>query len=121
MKETKRLVTDIFQLGFKFAIEHFGIGPQPVQVISHLPIDYVKIDGSLMQGLSLNQTKRNTVAELLQEAKTRNIATIAERVEDANTIAVLWQLGLQFMQGHYVQEPEIIIEDDSGIMQGLGG
>lgn len=121
MKQTKRLVTEVFKLGSKFAIEHFGIGPQPMQVITHLPMDYVKIDGSLMQGLSGNQANQQAVSDLIREAKNRNIATIAERVEDANTIAVLWQLGLEFMQGHYVQEPEIVIEEQTNIMDGLAG
>ena len=46
----------------------------------------------------------------MKAAKARKISTIAERVEDANTMAVLFQLGLSYMQGHYVHEPEVVLE-----------
>ena len=41
----------------------------------------------------------------------RNIRTIAERVENANAMAVLFQLGVNFMQGHYVHEPEVVLQE----------
>jgi EAL domain-containing protein (putative c-di-GMP-specific phosphodiesterase class I) len=47
----------------------------------------------------------------VQTAAARAIPTIAERVEDANTMAVLFQLGVAYMQGHYVHEPEVVLSD----------
>ena len=47
--------------------------------------------------------------QLVDQAKGRNIGTIAERVEDANTMAVLWQLGIEFIQGYFVNEPEQVV------------
>ncbi|NIV17234.1 MAG: EAL domain-containing protein, partial [Woeseiaceae bacterium] len=44
-------------------------------------------------------------------AQQRKIETIAERVENANEMAVLFQLGVHYMQGHYVHEPEVVLED----------
>jgi EAL domain-containing protein (putative c-di-GMP-specific phosphodiesterase class I) len=46
------------------------------------------------------------VRDLVDQAKGKQISTIAERVEDANTMAVLWQLGVEFIQGYFVNEPE---------------
>jgi EAL domain-containing protein (putative c-di-GMP-specific phosphodiesterase class I) len=46
------------------------------------------------------------VGSLIDAARTRDIETIAERVEDANTMAVLWQLGVQHLQGFLIQAPE---------------
>jgi EAL domain-containing protein (putative c-di-GMP-specific phosphodiesterase class I) len=37
------------------------------------------------------------------------VRTIAERVEDANTMAVLWQLGVQYIQGYQIREPEVVL------------
>ena len=46
----------------------------------------------------------------LVEARTeQGIETIAERVEDANTMAVLWQLGVEFIQGYFVNAPEEVV------------
>ena len=66
-----------------------------------------------MQGLHKNTGVQNQVKELTQSAKAKNIQTIAERVQDANTMAVLWQLGVSYIQGNYVQNTEIVIEDTS--------
>jgi len=46
---------------------------------------------------------------LVEAATRRKIQTIAERVEDANTMAVLWQLGVQYIQGYFVHAPEEIV------------
>jgi EAL domain-containing protein (putative c-di-GMP-specific phosphodiesterase class I) len=56
-------------------------------------------------------TLQNTVKNVVAAAQERNIKTIAERVENANAMAVLFQLGLDFMQGHYVHEPEVVLEE----------
>jgi EAL domain-containing protein (putative c-di-GMP-specific phosphodiesterase class I) len=71
-------------------------------------VDYIKIDGTLMQGLAVDQELQQRVRDLVDQAKGKNVATVAERVEDANTMAVLWQLGIEFIQGYFVNEPESV-------------
>ncbi len=62
----------------------------------------------------------STVAKIVKAASDRKIKTVAERVENANAMAVLFQLGLDYMQGHYVHEPEVVLEDtDSGVRNTL--
>jgi EAL domain-containing protein (putative c-di-GMP-specific phosphodiesterase class I) len=48
----------------------------------------------------------------VEQARTRDIRTIAERVEDANTMAVLWQLGVHYIQGYQIREPEVVLSGD---------
>ena len=74
-------------------------------------MDFLKIDGSLMQGLASNQGLQDKVKGYVNTARARNITTIAERVEDANTMAVLFQRGVADMQGQYVHEPEVVLGD----------
>ena len=71
-------------------------------------MDYIKIDGTLMQGLAVDQDLQQRVRDLVDQAKGKNVGTVAERVEDANTMAVLWQLGIEFIQGYFVNEPESV-------------
>lgn len=110
LRQTKVLVEKLSGLGFSFAVEHFGVGRDPMKVLEHTPMDYLKIDGSLMQGIAANQGQQETVRAFVRAANERKIATIAERVEDANTMAVLFQLGIGYMQGHYLHEPEVVLE-----------
>jgi len=107
--QTKELREQFKRQGFRFAIEHFGAGADPKQLVDHLRPDVVKIDGTLMQGLASNQALQQKVKALVQVAKAIGAQTIAERVEDANTMAVLWQLGIEFIQGYFVHKPEEVV------------
>jgi multidomain signaling protein FimX len=107
--ETRGLREEVRRQGFRFAVEHFGAGGDPKQLVEHLKPDFVKIDGTLMQGLSTNATLQQQVKGLVQVAKGAGAVTIAERVADANTMAVLWQLGIEFIQGYFVHKPEEVV------------
>jgi EAL domain-containing protein (putative c-di-GMP-specific phosphodiesterase class I)/GGDEF domain-containing protein len=109
LKETKELQALVRPLGFELAIENFGAGRDPAQLLSHVAVNYVKIDGALMQGLASDRSLQEQVKGLVQEAKKHGVTTIAERVEDANTMAVLWQLGVEFVQGYFVSSPEEVV------------
>ena len=109
LKPAKALATSLTQIRCCFAIEHFGLGSQPLQLLEHIPVDFIKIDGSLMEGITTDKVLQRKVKDFVSGAISRNISTVAERVEDANTMAVLWQIGLQYIQGFYVQGPEEIV------------
>ena len=94
--------------GFRFALEHFGAGREPRRLLAHLPVDFIKVDGTMMQGLAVDTNLQQRVRDLVDQAKGKKVSTIAERVEDANTMAVLWQLGVEFIQGYFVNEPESV-------------
>lgn len=117
LKQAKALADALRKIGCQFAVDHFGTGRDPLQVLHHLPMHYVKIDGALMQGLAGNDALQQKVSALVSAARDHKVLTIAERVEDANTMAVLFQLGVSYMQGHYVQEPEVVLEDDAPLLQ----
>jgi EAL domain-containing protein (putative c-di-GMP-specific phosphodiesterase class I) len=104
--EVRQQARALKDLGLRFALEHFGIGIDPLGLLDTLPLDFVKIDGSLMQGLPGDELLQSKVASLIDAVRSREVQTIAERVEDANTMAVLWQLGVQHLQGFLIQAPE---------------
>ena len=106
VRQTKDLAESLRKLGFRFALEHFGTGRDPLKLLADIDMNFIKVDGSLMQGLSTNQLQQQRVKGLVEAAKRKNVETIAERVEDANTMAVLWQLGIEFIQGYFVNAPE---------------
>jgi len=106
VRQTKELAESLRKLGFRFALEHFGTGRDPLKLLADIDMNFIKIDGSLMQGLSTNQIQQQRVKGLVEAAKRRGMETVAERVEDANTMAVLWQLGIEFIQGYFVNAPE---------------
>jgi len=108
-KEVRALEALVKPLGFQVALENFGAGADPEAVLGQVEASYVKIDGALMQGLATDRALQEQVKTLVQAAKARNVTTIAERVEDANTMAVLWQLGVEYVQGYFVGNPEEVV------------
>jgi multidomain signaling protein FimX len=112
LRQTHEMATRLRKIGFGFSLEGFTASPTSSKLLAHLPMDYLKIDGSLMQGLSGDKPLQDRVHAIVLEAKSREIVTIAERVEDANTMAVLWQLGVHYIQGYQVREPEVVLSTD---------
>ena len=95
--------------GFRFALEGFGSGRDSLGMLESIALDFIKIDGAIVQGLTGDQHLQERVRTLVEAATSKQIQTIAERVEDANTMAVLWQIGVQYIQGYFVNEPEQVV------------
>src|SRR5438874_510628 len=94
---------------FRFALEGFGSGRDSAGMLEALQLDFVKIDGTIIQELAADPQLQLRVRTLVEAARKRNIQTIGERVEDANTMAVLWQVGVQYIQGYFINEPEEVV------------
>ena len=107
--QVRVLAGSLRQRGFRFALESFGSGRDPLSLLGSIPLDFVKIDGALVQALARDSQLQQRVRGLVETATKRTIHTIAERVEDANTMAVLWQLGVQYIQGYFVNAPEEVV------------
>ena len=105
----KALAAALRQRRFRFALEGFGAGRDSVGMLESVPLDFVKIDGAMVQGLAGDEQLQRRVRTLVEAARKHNIQTIGERVEDANTMAVLWQVGVQFVQGYFINEPEQVV------------
>ncbi len=107
--QVRTLADGLRQRGFRFALEGFGSGRDSPGLLETMPLDFVKIDGALVQGLARDSQLQQRVRGLVESAGKRSVHTIAERVEDANTMAVLWQLGVQYIQGYFVNAPEEVV------------
>jgi len=111
IKQTRLIVKQLRKIGIGFALEHYGIDQEKFQILDILKPDYIKLDGEMMHTLMTDTNMQRSVEKIVRAATKRNIRSIAERVENANAMAVLFQLGLDYMQGHYVHEPEVVLQD----------
>jgi multidomain signaling protein FimX len=109
MAQVKALAAALRQKGFRFALDGFGSGRDSQGLLDSVALDFVKIDGAIVQGLTGDPQLQQRVRVLVESATKRLIQTIGERVEDANTMAVLWQVGVQYIQGYFVNEPEQVV------------
>ncbi|MGA9854312.1 MAG: EAL domain-containing protein [Gammaproteobacteria bacterium] len=110
--DTRTLAEGAHRLQCGFALEHFGLGHNPLHTLGLIRhVDYIKIDGSLTAALASEEDKREIVQKFMGRAKELKVHTIAEKVEKPETMAVLYQLGMEYIQGNYIQEPDVVMGD----------
>lgn len=94
------------EIGCRFALDDFGIGFSSFSYLQTLPVDYVKIDGSFIRSLNVERTSREIVTAIVAVAHSLGKETIAEAVENQQTLRVLRSLGVEYGQGWYLGRPE---------------
>ncbi len=103
--EAQRFINTLRRMGCRFALDDFGVGFSSFSHLKHLPVDYLKIDGSFIQGLTRDAVDQELVQAIVRIARGLGKKTIAEFVEDASTLELLRGYGVDFAQGFYVGEP----------------
>lgn len=104
-KPTRAFIMGLKAIGCKTALEHFGTSLNRQSMLKHVPVDYIKIESSFTKDLSNHDENQKTVKEIVEMAHEEGKITIAEAVEDANSLTILWTSGVDLAQGHYIQEP----------------
>ena len=105
LKSTIAFVEAMKKLQCKVALEHIGRSNQP-QLLKHVSADILKIDGVLIEDLASNGEHQSRVKELIELARDSGKICIAERVDNPGNLAILWQYGVDMIQGNFVQEPD---------------
>ncbi len=105
-KAARELMLGMREFGCHFALDDFGVGFSSFYYLKELPIDYVKIDGSFIRDLSKNPDDQILVRALTQVAEGFGKVTIAEFVEDARTLDLIREFGVNYAQGYHVGRPQ---------------
>jgi len=106
LAQAAALIQDLQAQGARFALDDFGAGMSSFAYLKHLPVDYVKIDGSFIKGILHSPTERAMVESINQIAHVMGKQTIAEFVEDDAVLACLRAMGVDFAQGYGVGRPQ---------------
>jgi multidomain signaling protein FimX len=109
MKPVRLFVKGLEQLKCGFALEQFGSGLNSFQLLKHVDAKYLKLDRTYMADLPKNKENQQRVKELCDQAHQLGKLTVAEFVEDAASMSVLFTFGVNFVQGNFLQEPEKIM------------
>lgn len=105
LKQAQKFTRALQEYGIPSSISRFGGAVNPLQTLSHLAVTYVKVDGSFTQELHNPETQKQlkTILDKLHEDEK---ITIIPSVENAASMASLWQTGAHFLQGYGVQAPQ---------------
>ena len=99
----------IKDMGARVVLEHFGLGFSSFTYLKQLPVDVLKIDGSYVQGLMHSVVNQVVVRSINQVAHALGKITIAPQVENKETLMLLRDLGVDYVQGYYIGKPEELI------------
>lgn len=105
MEQARRFATRLASFGCRFALDDFGAGFGSFYYLKHLPFEYLKIDGAFVRQLPANRTDQHMVEAIINLAHRLGKRTIAECVEDNETIDLLCSFGIDYIQGYHVGRP----------------
>jgi len=105
LTEAKLLLDGLKKIKCQIAIDRYGVLSKSDTLLKHLPIDYTKFDPTLVEGIAGNQELQDSLVKLNTETQGHGVKTIVMGVEDANSLAVLWTIGVNYIQGYFLQEP----------------
>jgi EAL domain-containing protein (putative c-di-GMP-specific phosphodiesterase class I)/GGDEF domain-containing protein len=106
--KAKVLAQALRGLNAEVAMDRFGSGDNSLKMLEHLGPRYVRFDYKYTKDFS-DPKLQARMGELMAVAKARSIKTIVGQVEDANAMARLWQLGVNYIQGFHIQQPEAVL------------
>ena len=97
--------------GYKLCIDDVGSGYAGLNLITETNPNYIKINMDIIRDINMNNSKYSLVKSLKEFSSLSNIAIIAEGVETESELESLIELGVQYAQGFYIQEPDEQIKD----------
>jgi EAL domain-containing protein (putative c-di-GMP-specific phosphodiesterase class I) len=99
---TDKQIALLRALGCRLAVDDFGTGYSSFSYLKRLPVDYLKIDGSFIRGLTRDRVDQAMVRMVGEVARAAGMQTVAEYVNSAATLTLLAKYGIDYAQGFYV-------------------
>ena len=118
----EKFVIDAKVQGFSFAIDDFGSGYSSFQYIKCFPVDYIKIEGEFIRNMLHDEVYLAFIKSIVTLAKELKVKTVAEFVEDADILAAVSALGIDYAQGYHISRPSASMhvplarEDKQGLL-----
>jgi diguanylate cyclase (GGDEF)-like protein/PAS domain S-box-containing protein len=100
-----RLISKMREMGCRFALDDFGVGLSSFGYLKNLPVDYLKLDGCFVKNMIKDNIDYAMVKAINHIGHTMNIKTIAEFVEDQETLAAIREVGVDYAQGYAIARP----------------
>ena len=109
LKPTRRVIEELQSLGCNFVLSEFDNDPRTLKLLDHLAVGMIKLRPGLARGLSSNTANQEIVRAVVRATETRNITIIADEVQDASDLAILWQCGVKLVTGDFLNEaPQVV-------------
>ncbi len=105
VQHAQRFIEVLHGIGCEFSLDDFGSGLGSFSSLKHLPIDYLKIDGTYTRNLQSDLVNQEMVAAMIKLARTMEFRVVAEQVEQQEDFDWLRDVGVDFVQGNFIDAP----------------
>jgi len=105
LEKVKTFINEVRRYGAKISIDNFGSQYASFALLSHFKVDYIKIDGGLVEQIEKNWNSLVIVESIVAIAKKLNIRVIAENVSESTIFTKVKELGIEYAQGFYIDKP----------------
>jgi len=106
MKQAKEFAKGINTLHCKMSINQFGLALKPFNLLKHIEPEYIKLEGAFTKDMQKGDEEKEHAKEIIQTLQSMGKITIVPLVESASLLSTLWQAGVNYIQGYYLQAPE---------------
>jgi diguanylate cyclase (GGDEF)-like protein len=100
-----RQIRRLRELGCQFALDDFGTGYSSFGYLQKLQFDYIKIDGTFVEDIVNNPVDQKMIRLIAEIGHEAGMKTIAEYVQDTESLSLLGELGVDLAQGYFVGKP----------------
>ena len=104
-RHVERQISQLRDLGCKLALDDFGTGYSSFSYLQKLHFDYIKIDGAFVHDIMNNPVDQKMIKLISEIGREANMQTIAEYVQNAESLELLGELGVDLAQGYFVGRP----------------
>lgn len=110
INEARQLIISLKDVGCGVALDDFGMGYSSFSLLRNLPIDYLKIDGSLVRNMATDDADRHMVKAIADLARALRVKSVAEFVGSKRALDILRQQKVDYAQGYFIGQPVPITE-----------
>ena len=115
----RRFIEVLHGIGCEFALDDFGSGLGAFSSLKRLPVDYLKIDGTYTRNLAADDINQEMVSAMIKLARTMEFRIVAEQVEQQDDFDWLRDIGVDFVQGNFVEPPAMLGGGQTGTFRAL--
>ena len=105
IEHVQRFIEVLHGIGCEFAIDDFGSGLGAFSSLKKLHVDYLKIDGAYTRNLAEDEINQEMVTAMIKLARTMEFRIVAEQVEHQQDFDWLREMGVDFIQGNFIEKP----------------
>jgi EAL domain-containing protein (putative c-di-GMP-specific phosphodiesterase class I) len=105
LDRARAVIERLGEFGCRFALDDFGSGFSSLTYLKSLPAAFIKISGAFVQNMMADALDEVLVRSIVQIANALGRQTIAESVEDRQTLQRIAELGVDFAQGYVIARP----------------